>query len=98
MRIAVLFLLGTLLISAASVAQVQPETRIMNAFMRLGMDRIKAHCYGQIIGQTLDPQDKGTAVSIVEAAQDSQAVQQGVMNSGMPVMNAFSAANQTCGS
>ena len=101
MRVAVL-LIGALLMPTfvvPSVAQAQSpgETRVMNAFMRQGMTRDKAWCYSQIIGQTLGPDGTVRAAAIVEAAPNGQAVQQGVMNAGVPMMNAFSAAHNTCG-
>ena len=45
----------------------------------------------------LGPQDTGKAAAIVETAPNGDAVQQGVMNGGRPMMNAFSAAHNTCG-
>jgi hypothetical protein len=105
MRVAVL-LIGALLMPsfamptvahAQNQAQNQGATRVMNAFMRLGMTRDNAYCYGQIIGQMLGPDETRRAASIVEAAPNGDAVQQGVMNAGMPMVNAFSAAHNTCG-
>jgi hypothetical protein len=100
MRVAVL-LIGALLMPAfvpgAAHAQSPGETRVWNGFMRLGMDRDKAWCYSQIIGQMLDQNEISKAAGIVEAAPNGDAVQQGVMNAGMPMMNAFSAAHNTCG-
>ena len=100
MRVAVL-LIGALLmpalLSVPAHAQTQEESRVMNGFMRLGMTRDKAWCYSQIIGQMLGPQETGKAATIVETAPNSEAVQQGVMNGGPPIMNAFSAAHNTCG-
>ena len=100
MRVAVL-LIGALLmpafVPAAAQAQTPGETRVWNGFMRLGMDRDKAWCYSQIIGQMLDQNEIGKAAAIVEGAPNGDAVQQGVMNAGMPMMNAFSAAHNTCG-
>jgi hypothetical protein len=99
MRVAVL-LIGALLMPALSVpahAQTRDESRVMNGFMRLGMTRDKAWCFSQVIGQTLGPQETGKAAAIVETAPSGEAVQQGVMNGGPPMMNAFSAAHNTCG-
>ena len=100
MRVAVL-VIGAVLMSAlapaAVHAQTPAETRVWNGFMKLGMSRDKAWCYSQIIGQTLGPQETGKAAAIVEAAPNGDAVQQGVMNAGPPMMNAFSAAHNTCG-
>jgi hypothetical protein len=101
MRIAVL-LIGALLTPALVIptvaqAQTQGETRVMNGFMRHGMTRDKAWCYSQIIGQMLGQDDTVKAAAIVEAAPSGEAVQQGVMNAGVPMMNAFSAAHNTCG-
>ena len=100
MRVAVL-LIGALLIPvlapAAVHAQTPAETRVWNGFMKLGMSRDKAWCYSQIIGQTLGPQETGKAAAIVESAPNGDAVQQGVMNAGPPMMNAFSSAHNSCG-
>jgi hypothetical protein len=99
MRVA-MFLIGALLMPAvvpAAHAQTPGETRVMNGFMRLGMDRDKAWCYSQIIGQMLGPQETVSAATIVETAPSGDAVQQGVMNAGGNMMNAFSAAHNTCG-
>jgi hypothetical protein len=100
MRVAVL-LIGALLmpavLPAAAHAQTPGETRVWNGFMKLGMSRDKAWCYSQIIGQTLGPQETGKAAAIVESAPNGDAVQQGVMNAGPPMMNAFSAAHNSCG-
>ena len=101
MRVAVL-LIGALLMPAfvvPSVAQAQTpgETRVMNAFMRQGMTRDKAWCYSNIINQMLGPDGTVRAAAIVEGAPNGQAVQQGVMNAGVPMINAFSAAHNTCG-
>jgi hypothetical protein len=100
MRVAVL-LIGSLLMPALAPAvahaQTSGETRVWNGFMKLGMSRDKAWCYSQIIGQTLGPQETGKAAAIVESAPNGDAVQQGVMNAGPPMMNAFSAAHNTCG-
>jgi len=100
MRVTVL-LIGALLMPAVapSVAHAQTpgETRVWNGFIRLGMARDKAWCYSQIIGQVLGPEETTKAASIVETAPNSQAVQKGVMNGGPPMMNAFSAAHNSCG-
>src|SRR6478752_4125572 len=100
MRVAVL-LMGALLmpafIPAAAHAQTPAETRVWNGFMRLGLSRDKAWCYAQIIGQMLGPDDPAKAAAIVETARNGDAGQQGVMNGGPPMMNAFSAAHNTCG-
>jgi hypothetical protein len=99
MRVAVL-LIGALLmpafVPAASHAQTPDETRVMNGFMRHGMTRDKAWCYSQVIGQVLGP-NTVRAAAIVEAAPDGPSIQQGVMNGGPPMINAFSAAHNTCG-
>jgi hypothetical protein len=97
----VLLLIGALLMPTfvmPTIVQAQNpgETRVMNAFMRQGMARDKAYCYGNIIGQMLGPDDTIRAAAIVEASPDGQSVQQGVMNAGVPMMNAFSAAHNTC--
>jgi hypothetical protein len=101
MRVAVLLigalLMPTFMIPTVAHAQSPAETRFMNAFMRQGLTRDKAWCYSQIIGQMLGPDDTTKAAAIVEAAPNGQAVQQGVMNAGVPMMNAFSAAHNTCG-
>ena len=100
MRVAA-FLIGALLMSTfvptAADAQTPSETRVWNGFMKLGMDRNKAWCYSQTIGQVLGPGDTGKAASIVESARNPEAVQQGVMNAGPEMINAFSAAHSTCG-
>src|SRR4051794_28813871 len=100
MRVAVL-LIGVLLmpafIPAAAHAQTPSETRVWNGFMKLGMDRNKAWCYSQTIGKMLGPDETSKAASIVESAPNSDAVQQGVMNAGPQIINAFSAAHNTCG-
>ena len=100
MRVAVL-LIGALLmpalLSVPAHAQTQDETRVMNGFMRLGMTRDKAWCYSQIIGQMLGPQETGKAATIVETAPSGEVLQQGVVNAGTPIVNAFSAAHNTCG-
>jgi hypothetical protein len=99
MRVAVL-LIGALLMPAfmpAAHAQTPGETRVWHGFMKLGMSRDKAWCYSQIIGQMLGPQETGKAAGIVESAPNGDAVQQGVMNAGMPMINAFSSAHNTCG-
>ncbi len=101
MRVVVLPLVGALLLPVlvpAASAQNPAETRIWNGFMRLGLDRDKAWCYSQIIGQMLGPQEIDKAAALVETAPNGDAVQQGVMNGGPPMMNAFSAAHNTCGS
>jgi hypothetical protein len=99
MRVAVL-LIGALLlpafVPAAVHAQTAAETRVWNGFMRLGLSRDKAWCYAKIIGETLGA-DTAKAAAIVESAPNGDAVQQGVMNGGPPMMNAFSAAHNTCG-
>jgi len=100
MRVAV-FLIGALLISAfvpaAAHAQTPSETRVWNGFMKLGMDRNKAWCYSQTIGKVLGPGETSKAASLVESAPNGEAVQQGVMNAGPEMINAFSAAHSTCG-
>ena len=100
MRVAAL-LIGALmmpvLIPVAAHAETPGETRVWNGFMKLGMDREKAWCYSQIIGQMLDQNEISKAAAIVEAAPNGDAVQQGVVDAGMPMMNAFSAAHNTCG-
>ena len=69
----------------------------MNAFMRHGMTRDKASCYGQVIDQMLGQDETMRAAAIVEAAPNGEAVQQGVMNSPSMVVNAFAAAHNKCG-
>jgi hypothetical protein len=100
MRFAVL-LIGALLmpafVPAAADAQTPAETRVWNGFIKLGLSRDKAWCYSQIIGQMLGPADTAKAAAIVESAPNGDAVQQGVMNGGPPMMNAFSAAHNSCG-
>ena len=101
MRVAA-FLIGALLLPAvlpAAHAQnpTTGETRIWNGFMHLGMSRDKAWCYSQIIGQMLDQNETNKAGEIVESAQNGDAVQQGVMNAGGPMISAFSSAHNTCG-
>jgi len=100
MRVAV-FLIGALLmlafVPAAAHAQTPSETRVWNGFMKLGMDRNKAWCYSQTIGQALGPGETGKAASIVESAPNAEAVQQGVVNAGPQMINAFSAAHTSCG-
>ncbi|MGD9615355.1 MAG: hypothetical protein AB7H90_04540 [Alphaproteobacteria bacterium] len=101
MRVAVL-LIGALLMPAFAIptlahAQSPTDTRVMNAFMRHGLTRDKAWCYSQVIGRMLGPDGAVRAAAIVEAAPSGQAVQQGVMSAGMPMMNAFSTAHNTCG-
>ena len=90
-------LLMPVLVPAAAHAETANEKRVWNGFMKLGMDRDKAGCYSQIIVQLLGPQETGQAAEIVESAQNGDAVQQGVMNAGGNMMNAFSAAHNTCG-
>ncbi|MGE3784341.1 MAG: hypothetical protein AB7H71_16590 [Alphaproteobacteria bacterium] len=85
------------LVPGAAHAQTAGETRVWNGFMKLGMNRDKAWCYSQIIGQMLGPQETDQAAAIVEGAQNGDAVQQGVMSAGGNMMNAFSAAHNTCG-
>ena len=100
MRVAVLLICALLMpafVPAVAHAQTPGETRVMNGFMRLGLDRNKAWCYSQIIGQMLGPEETTRAASIVETAPSGDAVQQGVMSAGPPMMNAFSAAHNTCG-
>ena len=100
MRVAVL-LIGALLLPAFVPANAQAqnpgETRVMNAFMRHGMTRDKAWCYGQVIDQMLGQDETIRAATIVEAAPNGEAVQQGVMSSTQQVMNAFAAAHNKCG-
>src|SRR4051812_35561138 len=100
MRVAV-FLIGALLmpafVPAAAHAQTPSETRVWNGFMKLGMDRNKAWCYSQTISQVLGSGGASKAASIVESAPNGEAVQQGVMNAGPEMINAFSAAHTTCG-
>jgi hypothetical protein len=99
MRVAAL-LIGALLMPVfvpAAQAETPAEKRVWDGFMKLGMNRDKAWCYSQIIGQMLGPQDTGQAATIVESAQNGDAVQQGVMNAGGNMMGAFSAAHNTCG-
>jgi hypothetical protein len=100
MRVAVLLICALLMpafVPVAAHAQTPAETRVWNGFIRLGLSRDKAWCYAQIIGQTLGPADTAKAAAIVESAPNGDAVQQGVMNGGPPMMNAFSAAHNTCG-
>jgi hypothetical protein len=99
MRVAAL-LIAALLIPAfvpAAHAETPGEKRVWDGFMKLGMDRDKAWCFSQVISQMLDPQETGQAAAIVESAPNGDAVQQGVMNAGGNMINAFSAANNTCG-
>src|SRR3954464_10176957 len=100
MRLAVPLICALLMpafVPAVAHAQTSGEKRVWNGFMRLGLDRDKAWCYSQIIGQMLGPEETTKAAAIVETAPNGDAVQQGVMNAGPPMMNAFSAAHNTCG-
>ena len=100
MRIAVPLigaLLMAALIPAVAHAQSAGETRVMNAFVRHGMPPDTARCYGQVIDQMLGQEETIRAAAIVEAAPNSEALQQGVMNSTQQVMNAFAAAHNRCG-
>ncbi len=90
-------LLAPIFVPAAAHAETPGEKRVWDGFMKLGMDRDKAWCYSQIIGQMLGPQDTGQAAAIVESAPNGDAVQEGVMKAGGNMMNAFSAAHNTCG-
>ena len=100
MRVAVL-LIGALLLPAfvPAIAQTQNpgETRVMNAFVRHGMPPEMARCYGQVINQMLGQDETIRAAAIVEAAPNSEAIQQGVMSSTQQVTNAFAAAHNKCG-
>jgi hypothetical protein len=94
-------LIGALLlpvfIPAAAPAQTPGEKRVWDGFMKLGMSRDKAWCYSQVIGKMLDQNEISKAAAIVEGAPNSEAVEQGVVDGGMPMMSAFSAAHDTCG-
>ena len=60
-------------VPAAADAQTPGETRVWNGFMKLGLDRDKAWCYSQIIGQMLGPDETAKAAAIVETAPNGEA-------------------------
>ena len=73
------------------------ETRIAEAFAELGMAEEKSVCYGSVIGEKLDEEAGDEAASIVEAAETSSDVRQGVKQSNSEIVKAFLAASNRCG-
>lgn len=88
---------AALLLPSAALAAGDSADAIAAGFEKLGMPAEKAACYGETITGQLDEEKSREAAEIVSSAGNSQEVREGVTNSGPTMMNAFSAANQTCG-
>ena len=73
------------------------EARIAEAFAALGMEAEKSACYGSVIAERLDDETGDEAASIVEAAETSEDVRQGVKQSNSQIVKAFLAASNRCG-
>ena len=97
MRMVVIALAAVVLPAAFATAQ-EAETRISDAFVELGMAEAKASCYGTTIDGKLDRKGTEKAVSILQSAENSREVREGVMNAGFKMVDAFSAAHEQCGS
>lgn len=72
-------------------------TRVAEAFAKLGMEQEKSACYGAVIGEKLDEETGAEAASIVESAETSEDVRQGVRQSNSEIVKAFLAASNRCG-
>ena len=85
-----------LLLSTAALAATHAEKRIARGFIHLGMKTRRAACYGAVIGHKLHGRDLAQAVRIVQSAKTSHDVRNGVEQSGMSVISAFTAAHSRC--
>lgn len=73
------------------------QTRVAEAFADLGMEQDQSVCYGSVISEKLDEELGDKAASIIEAAETSEEVRQGVKQSDTKIVRAFLAASNRCG-
>lgn len=87
---------GVLLVPGIAQAS-DAETRIATAFAELGMEAEKSECYGSVIAEKLGETASDKAADIVELAESSSDVRQGVKQSNAEIVNAFLTASNRCG-
>ena len=97
MRAAAAAFITSVLLMPVAAPGAEVETRIAEAFAELGMEQEKSACYGSVISGKLDSETGDQAASIIEAAETSEDVRQGVKQSNSEIVKAFLAASNRCG-
>lgn len=83
---------------AGAAPSGETAARIAAAFAELGMAPDQAECYGATVTEGLGPDEAAEAARIVEEAEDSDAVREGVKAGGVEMVTVFLAAETACGS